>query len=293
MSTPELSFTLIENALDYTLSAAEHARCDDRRSLKYALLHLASAVELVLKARLEEEHWSLLFADVDKANEDDLKSGDFRSVDFDAAVGRLSGVAAICIPREDMRHLQYLRKLRNRAQHFAIVVPREEVVSVLARGCNFIMEFCQSELALGLPATAELRRWRHLQEQREPQPGQKAADAAEDVLVRIMQHLVEFEAFVRHRLDTIAAQLEDANDLVECPRCWQQTLKIGSERPCCPFCGYETDPHTLAQEMGEFALEDACPECGEETLCFILYNNEVGVDYCTSCSYVKRSVPPS
>lgn len=85
-----MNITLVENALDFILSAVEWAKGDDVRSLKYAILHLSDGVELILKEKLRRDHWSLLFADVDKANENALKTGDFKSVDFASGVYKAS-----------------------------------------------------------------------------------------------------------------------------------------------------------------------------------------------------------
>ena len=58
----QLQLTLLDNALDFLLSAAEAVRRDEgHRSLKEAVLHLANGVELMVKARLAREHWSLIF----------------------------------------------------------------------------------------------------------------------------------------------------------------------------------------------------------------------------------------
>ena len=57
----QMNITLIENALDFILSAVEWAKGDDDRSLKYAILNLSDGVELILKERLRRAHWSLLF----------------------------------------------------------------------------------------------------------------------------------------------------------------------------------------------------------------------------------------
>lgn len=72
-----MKITLIENALDFILSALEHAQVDEARSLKYAVLHLSDGVDLVLKEKLRREHWSLLFADINKASESALTSREF------------------------------------------------------------------------------------------------------------------------------------------------------------------------------------------------------------------------
>ena len=80
-----ISFHILENALDHILSAAENAKLKSARSWKYAILHLVAGIELLLKARLQNEHWSLLFQKVDQASETDLQSCNFVSVDVETA----------------------------------------------------------------------------------------------------------------------------------------------------------------------------------------------------------------
>lgn len=96
-----LSFPLIDNALDFLLHAAEHVKEESPRSWKYALLHLIAGVELLLKARLENEHWSLVFQEMEKANKEAFINGNFRSVDFDSLITRLSGISSVMISKED------------------------------------------------------------------------------------------------------------------------------------------------------------------------------------------------
>jgi hypothetical protein len=91
----KLEFDLIQNALDYLRSAADYSIKGDTRSLKYAVLHLDAAIELVLKARLAREHWSLIFENSDKASLQAMSSGDFVSVDIKSALNRLEGIAGV------------------------------------------------------------------------------------------------------------------------------------------------------------------------------------------------------
>lgn len=49
------------------------------RHLKYAVLHLAAGVEVLLKARLQYEHWSLVFAQPGTATREALAEAPFRS----------------------------------------------------------------------------------------------------------------------------------------------------------------------------------------------------------------------
>ena len=253
-----ISFHILENALDYVLSAAEHANLHSPRSWKYAILHLVAGIELLLKARLQNEHWSLLFQRVDQASEDSLQSGNFASVDFETTCNRLENIAGVGIERLDLSYLNELKDIRNRIQHFAIEIEIAQVKALVAKGINFFLEFSQANMheqvsAMGRP------------------------------MERIHRHLRGFEEFVESRMDEIRPQLEDAPDLIECRVCWQDTLKIGDGDPHCPFCGFQTTAEELAEELGEGSLDEECLECGAETMCFVLRNNDFGVDYCTTC----------
>ena len=74
----QLQTNLVDNALDLLLSAAEAVERDEGpRSLKEAVSHLANGVEVLVKARVAGEHWSLIFRDVNKASFDKLAKGDF------------------------------------------------------------------------------------------------------------------------------------------------------------------------------------------------------------------------
>ena len=82
----DMDYSLLENGLDFILDATQKLlelndsdldnRCN-QRLIKYALLHLSAGIELVFKYRLFKEHWTYVFADMNKANKknDSIKSG--------------------------------------------------------------------------------------------------------------------------------------------------------------------------------------------------------------------------
>ena len=87
----QLQLNLLDNALDYLLSAAEAVHRDEGpRSLKEAVLHLGNGIELLVKARLARDHWTLIFSNTDQASYDKLADAEFSSVDFPKAIVRLS-----------------------------------------------------------------------------------------------------------------------------------------------------------------------------------------------------------
>ena len=116
----ELKLSLLENAEDFLREAVKYAKVSSPRDWKYAALHLWSALELLLKALLETEHWSLLFEDVNKASRKKLEEGDFQTVRFDTALERIGGIVGISILDRDLRYLRQLRDLRNRMTHSAV-----------------------------------------------------------------------------------------------------------------------------------------------------------------------------
>jgi len=75
----------------------------------------------------------LIFANVDKANYVPLKSGILTSVNFDAAMGRLKGLCAVHIVKNQFGRLDKLRNLRNVAEHFALPANGKQMNSPVRR----------------------------------------------------------------------------------------------------------------------------------------------------------------
>lgn len=258
-SADRLAYPLLDNALDFLLSAAEHAGQNHPRSWKYAILHLIAGIELLLKARLELEHWSLLFQDVDKASKSTFKSGDFRSADFESVCKRLEMISSVPIEKKDREQLYDLRKLRHKLEHFGIDIDVPQVRSLVAKGLSLSTVFYEN----------------HLKEE--------IGDSEDEILGEIVIHLREFEEFVRERLEAVLPSTVSSYFLRECPRCWQDTCEIQDDNMLrCYFCGYYMDAQTLAEELTEHDV-DICPECGRETLAFIIYNNEEAGWECCAC----------
>ena len=253
-----MKITLIENALDFILSALEYAQADEARSLKYAVLHLSDGVELVLKEKLRREHWSLLFADVNKASESALTAGEFKSVDFDECIGRLESIAGLDMTSHTSL-LRLLRRHRNKLQHFEYNSSKDEVMSILVKTWGFVLDFLHDHLpdvVGGQTATIE----------------------------KIKNLMIENEGFVRERFTSIQKAINDfkvmSNAVLECPRCLEPALLIpGDQNPKCLFCRYSAPPEETVEDwcFEFFGMQSpkerstnpdrfTCPECGLDTL---------------------------
>jgi hypothetical protein len=253
-----VKITLIENALDFVLSAVQNTKIGDTRSLKYAVLHLSDGVELAFKERLKREHWVFLFADTDKANEIALETGEFKSVDFDDCIKRLKNIVHIDLHAYSPI-LTKLRKIRNRLQHYEYSGTKEEVISILVNTWSFILDFLHDNLTDAVEGQAE-------------------------TIQKIKEYMIENQEFIDERLVQIKDKLKEAeamsNAVLRCPTCLQQTLVIpGGEDPECLFCRYTANPEEAAkdwawQELGGPDPKDwysanpvhICPECGCESL---------------------------
>jgi primosomal protein N' len=256
----ELELTLIKNAEDFLVEAVKYAKAASSRDWKYAVLHLWTALELLLKALLEEEHWSLLFEDVHKASRKKLSEGGFHTVRFDTALDRIRGIAEVELEEKDLRYLKQLRELRNRAIHFTLKLNVEQAKSLVARGISVFLTLEQQ----------------HLHETPD-----------KSLEYEINQTLRDFHKYVDERLRTLEPELKSSDQphrwFRMCRECTQETLVLGDEGVVCLFCGNELDFVDLA-EHSEGSL-GPCPECDDGILAFVLLNNDEGRVICPKCGF--------
>ena len=105
---------LVDNALDFL----ERAFSELQASPKYSVIHFYAAVELLLKARLLAEHWSLVIAKPQDADQEKFLRGDFQSVTMDDAIRRLDKIVGSGLTPVEVQQVQRLGRHRNRTMHF-------------------------------------------------------------------------------------------------------------------------------------------------------------------------------
>ncbi len=250
----KITFGLLDNALDYLDQAAEHARKDTPRDWKYALLHLASGVELLLKAKLQEEHWSLVFSDVDKASKDSFRSGDFQSIDSKTAIERLKHISSLNFRKEDIKTLDIIRSYRNKVQHFSIEADKQAVKSLMAKGFAFTVRFVDESLTGVMD------------------------ERGTSLFQNIVLGLTEYEEFVKNRMEDIGERLSVLKTIEFCPRCSQESLGLGSGNPLCLFCGLTGEPADIVFYDRDPGVIGHCPLCGGPCL-----ESEMDGWLCYSC----------
>lgn len=118
--TDSLGLALRENAYDFlNASIIDIAQAEeDERWLKFGIIHVAQAIELLLKARLASEHSLLVYANVDSSSK--------TTVTFHKALDRLVA-CRVKLESDELRRLKSAHDIRNTIMHFAIAATKEQL----------------------------------------------------------------------------------------------------------------------------------------------------------------------
>lgn len=118
---------LIDNMLENLNKSLDCIKTDSKTSI----ICYFSALELLFKARLFKEHWSLIFQNIDdhKSNINNLKTGNFYTVSFDTAISRIQNLL------QDLdvgykTHFEDLKQTRNRLIHFDCIEKDDKDLSI-------------------------------------------------------------------------------------------------------------------------------------------------------------------
>jgi hypothetical protein len=106
--------SLARNAFDFL----ERAIDEFDKAPKYSVIHFCAAVEMLLKARLMKEHWSLIVSKPEQANLAKFMAGDFMSVTMDEARNRIRDIAGEEITDAAFNNFRVLANHRNKMIHF-------------------------------------------------------------------------------------------------------------------------------------------------------------------------------
>ncbi len=122
------------------------------QGIKHIILNLSNSFELVVKYRLQEEHWAFVFADLDKASFDDYINGAFISVDIKSGINRLKN---ICDVNFLFKSSMNIYKYRNRLIHYTLNGEFEQILRDIAGSMEEISNFVQKEIMDKLPKNAK------------------------------------------------------------------------------------------------------------------------------------------
>jgi hypothetical protein len=114
MNHEDIFESLTRNAFDFL----ERGIAEFDASPKYSVIHFCAAVEMLLKARLMKEHWSLIVSKPEQASLAKFMAGDFISVTMDEARQRLREIAGEDISADAFASFRTLANHRNKMIHF-------------------------------------------------------------------------------------------------------------------------------------------------------------------------------
>jgi hypothetical protein len=259
-----MHFPPIPNGLDYLRSVVDHLTGEpDARDLKYAVLHLQAATEVLLKARLQREHWSLVLKEPGRADRAKFDKGEFESCSTTEAVTRLRGIVGVKISEKDTKEIDKLAKTRNALQHYGLTDSAHAIEARAAKVLDILLDFITEHLMPGLRG--------------------EDANHAEEAMDDIRGPLNEMKSFIKTRMDRLSSELQPhAEKTVACPDC-RQFAMVADIPLTCRFCGviYGDKAEALAVDyvedvLGEdryFSSRDdglppvrVCPGCGSEAL---------------------------
>jgi hypothetical protein len=114
MTQDDIFSSLTLNAFDFLGRGIE----EFDKAPKYSVIHFCAAVEMLLKARLMKEHWSLIVSRPDQAKLHSFIAGDFTSVTMNEARARIQEIAGDSISDEAFSSFRNLANHRNKMIHF-------------------------------------------------------------------------------------------------------------------------------------------------------------------------------
>lgn len=280
-----MQYSMLENGMDFIISGVSHLQKAEQknveenerdRELKYALLHLSSGIELVFKSRLNIEHWTYIFEDMNKASKKTYKDGSLKTVDSNTAIDRLEKMCGYSFDEKQKMQLKSLRDARNRFEHGFINNNPMAIENIINKAVEVIVDFLGKNYdEFEMPSNISLLEYDEGLTDREKEYYKKLTVMIKD----LKSHHDDAIKLARSR--ALSITLEE--DLIDCPECGEKFLRFGDDdtRCECYFCGYSEDSMNVAKKYienvlhiseyevghhgGEFPLY-TCPDCDYESL---------------------------
>ncbi len=278
----KMQYTMLENGMDFIISGISHLQKAERKNveeniqgkeLKYALLHLSSGIELVFKSRLNIEHWTYIFEDMNKASKMSYEDGSLKTVDSNTAIDRLEKLCGYSFDEKQKIHLRKLREARNRFEHGYINNNPRAIENIINKAVEVIVDFLEKNYhEFEIPSNMNLSGGLTDREKeffKELTTGIKGLKNHHDDALKLA------------RSRALNITLEEY--LMECPECGEKLLRHGDDDTKCEcyFCGYSGESNDVAKRYienvlhiseyetvhdgGEFPLY-TCPDCDCESM---------------------------
>ena len=217
------------------------------RELKYALLHLSSGIELVFKSRLNIEHWTYIFEDMNKASKKSYKDGSLKTADSNTSIDRLEKLCDYSFDKEQKIYLKKLREARNRFEHGYINNNPKAIENIINNAVKVIVDFLDKNYQeFEIPSNMDL--------------SEGLTDNERELLKKLT---IEIKSLKNHHDDALKLAHSRAMNttleeyLMECPECGEKFLRYADDdKKCeCYFCGYSDESNNVAKRYIENILQ--------------------------------------
>lgn len=234
---------VVANAIDFFSISIKEIE----KRPKYSVINFCAGLELILKARLLKEHWSLIMTKAESAELSRFRSGTFHSVNMETTIQRLTSICAEVFPSEEIKCYEQLRDHRNRVVHFY-----HDAYSKQKADANLLEHI----------AAEQCSAWQHLH-QRLVGPWGKLFRKHESKIRKLDKQLHGLRLFLQTKCNAMSATIE-------------QEIGQGAEYRKCSACGCksarvqeEYDPVYVIEckvcgSRGRF-LRLNCPDCGRSS----------------------------
>lgn len=265
MSQHDIFDSLARNAFDFL----ERGIGEFDTAPKYSVIHFCAAVEMLLKARLMKEHWSLVVSKPEQANLAKFMAGDFTSVTMDEARARIRDIAGEDIAGDAFNSFRTLANHRNKMIHFfhAGVDGEEEAkAQIVAEHCRswfhlhrllnrwdayfhgFRPEISRADRAMKTHRKYLSAKFKALKPELE---ANRKADNKPNLC-----SACGFKAAVPEAIDAQIATLEclvcdhaETQVEIDCPRCKEAVVIASEGYAKCAHCGGSIEPKHLVDAL--------------------------------------------
>lgn len=240
MNQHDIFDSLTRNAFDFL----ERGISEFDKSPKYSVIHFCAAVEMLLKARLMKEHWSLIVSKPDQANLAKFMAGDFISVTLEDARARIRDVAGEDIGDDAYNSFRALANHRNKMVHFF----HNGLESDEKAKAQIVAEHCRS--------------WFHLH---------RLLNRWDGYFHDFGSEIAHADRAMKGRRKYLAAKFKALKPELDAAR------KAGSAPKACSACGFKAGiPDAIDDQIAslrclvcdhaETQVELECPHCGESVV---------------------------
>lgn len=257
MDNNKIFDSLTLNALDFL----DKAVVEIEDSPKYSVINLCAGVEIILKARLFLEHWTLVLDDPKNADLENFSQSAFVSISLPKAIERIKKVTTTVISPETQECFLKLANHRNKLLHF---FHQEYLPKADKKVLNkIIIDTCEVWLHL---KRLLLGQWQN--EFRE----------YEEQFSDLNSRMLRLQAYLKTIFETIKPEIdketENGNPVFKCQICGYDASIIDNQT------GDLIETRCLVCERNSKFLHVLCPECKSMISVF-----DMGEVFCEKCEF--------